>query len=456
MALINGTNRDDNLNNGTAGNDTLRGFAGNDTLFGGFFGNDLLDGGDGTFDTATYQGFTNNINASLETNKATFFGGSGTFIGIENLIGGNNQDVLTGNGGNNQIDGGPGGDDISGRAGDDRLIGGAGFDILRGELGNDNLRGGDDTDLLEGGDGGDQLAGDKGNDTMIGGSGNDGFNWVDGDGSDLIQGGDGRDNLFFDGSIAQGDNLELIQSGSDIVLRRTNLVPITLTTTSVESFNGINGRGGDDTLNIRNLGVTSGVQFIQFAGEDGNDRLNTTNVSANINAGGGNGNDFLFGSNGNDTLLGDGGSDVLSGGNGSDRITGAEIGGGQNEIDLLIGNAGADTFVLGELGKTSYDDRNGLLDKFEDFFNGNIGIDGLSDFARIIDFKIGEDIIQVGGLRSDYELRSVPNSLQAGSAAIQDVGVFKKGPLQPLELIAIVQDAPSGLNINNTTQFKFS
>ncbi len=454
MALFNGTNGNDSLT-GTSFSDTLRGFAGNDTLSGGFFGDDILDGGDGN-DTASYLKFGNNINASLETNKATFFGGSGTFIGIENLIGGNNQDVLIGNGGNNQLDGSAGGDDISGRAGDDRLFGGDGFDILRGELGNDQLFGGNDSDVLDGGDGGDFLSGDKGNDTMIGGSGDDGFFWVDGDGSDLIQGGDGRDNLGFNGAIAQGDNLDLTQSGSDVILRRTNLVPITLTTTGIESFNAINGLGGDDVLNISNLGFASGVQFIQFTGGDGNDRLNTTNVSANINASGGNGNDFLFSSNGNDTLFGNGGSDVLSGGNGSDRITGAETGGGKGEIDLLIGGAGADTFVLGQSGITSYDDRDGLLDRVEDFFNGNIEIDGLSDFARIVDFQSGVDRIQLGGLRDSYELRAVPNSLQGGSGTIQDVGIFKKGPLQPLELIGIVQDAPSNLSLSNTSQFTFS
>jgi Ca2+-binding RTX toxin-like protein len=452
MALINGTRGNDNLN-GTATSDTLRGSFGDDTLFGGFFGDDLLDG-EGGNDTATYLGFGNNINASLETNKATFFGGSGTFVSIENLIGGNNQDVLIGDNFNNLIDGSFGSDDISGRAGDDRLIGGAGFDTLRGELGNDNLRGGNDADLLDGGDGFDFLAGDKGNDTMIGGSGDDNFQWVDGDGSDLIQGDSGRDNLLFNGSIEQGDNINLSQSGSNIILQRTNLVPVTLTTTGIESFNAINGLGGNDVLNISNLGVASGVQFIQFTGGEGNDRLNTTNVSANISAGGGNGNDFLFSSNGNDELFGNGGSDVLSGGNGSDRITGAERGGGRGEIDVLIGGAGADTFVLGGLGQTNYDDGNGLLDNAADFFNGNIGIDGLSDFARITDFVIGQDIIELGGSRSSYQLRPVPGSLQSGSAA-QDIGIFKNtGFAQPLELIGIVQDAPSGLNINNTLQFR--
>ncbi|MEG3846345.1 calcium-binding protein [Microcoleus sp. herbarium19] len=453
MALINGTNGNDNLN-GTSGNDTLRGLGGNDNLFGGFFGNDLLDGGNGN-DTATYLGFSNNINASLETNKATFFGGSGTFIGIENLIGGNNQDVLIGNEVSNRIDGSAGGDNISGRGGDDFLIGGAGFDILRGELGNDNLRGGDDTDLLDGGDGADFLAGDKGNDTMIGGNGDDGFQWVDGDGSDLIQGDGGSDNLLFNGSIAQGDNINLSQSGSNIILQRTNLVPVTLTTTGIESFNAINGLGGDDVLNISNIGLASGVRFIQFTGGDGNDRLISNNVSPNINASGGNGNDNLNGGTNNDELFGDRGNDILRGNNGNDTLTGAvmEKGGGQGEIDVLTGDAGRDTFVLGRLGQTSYDDGNGVLDRFEDIFNGNIDIDGLSDFARITDFKIGEDIIQLGGSRDSYVLRTVPNSLQGG-AVNADMGIFKKGPAQPLELIAIVQDAPSNLNINDPTQFR--
>jgi Ca2+-binding RTX toxin-like protein len=453
MALVNGTNGNDNLQ-GTNASDTLQGAGGDDTLFGGFSGEDLLDGGPGN-DTASYLVLTKingGVNASLETNKATFFGSRGTFVSIENLIGSNNRDVLTGNSENNRIEGYFGSDDLLGRAGNDTLIGGSGFDTLKGELGDDRLLGGDDADLLEGGDGGDFLAGDKGNDTMLGGSGNDRFQWVEGDGSDLIGGGDGTDNLVFDGSLVQGDNLELTQSGSNIVLQRTNLVPITLTTTGIESFAGINGAGGDDVLNIRNLPAASGVQFIQFAGEDGNDRLNMTNVSANINAGGGHGNDILVSSNGNDTLLGGGGSDVLSGGNGNDRIQGAESGNlGLGEIDVLTGGAGQDTFVLNNF----YDDANNIPDG--DAINFSQGIDGTRDFARILDFKVGEDVIQLSGSSSGYQLKPITNSLQGGLAT-QDMGIFKNnkpGSIGPLESIAIVQDAPSGLNINDATQFKF-
>jgi Ca2+-binding RTX toxin-like protein len=405
MAFIQGTNGNDNLN-GTSASDTLIGLFGDDNLFGGFLGDDIFDGGRGR-DTVSYQGFSNNINASLETNKATFLRGSGTFIDIENLIGGNNSDTLTGNRDNNRIDGSFGNDEISGREGNDFLIGGAG------------------------------------NDTMIGGSGDDTFEWVDGDGSDLIAGDGGRDNLLFNGSIAQGDHLEVSQSGSNIVLQRTNLLPITLTTTGIESFNAINGGGGDDVLSVRNLGATSGVQIIQFTGGDGNDFLRTGNTSTNIDASGGNGNDFFLSGNGNDTLSGERGNDFISGRDGNDIIKGAESTNlGRGEIDILTGEAGQDTFVLDNF----YDD-------------GNIFTDGTGDFARISDFKVGEDLIQLSGPRSNYQLKPITNSLQSGSAAIQDMGIFKNnkpGSIGPLELIAIVQDAPSGLNLNDTRQFIFS
>jgi Ca2+-binding RTX toxin-like protein len=251
----------------------------------------------------------------------------------------------------------------------------------------------------------------------------------------------------------QGDNLSLSQSGSEVLLQRTNLVPATLITQGIESFDAINGGGGDDSLNISNLPVASGVEFIKFVGGDGNDRLNAnSNVSPNINASGGNGNDNLTGGNGNDELLGDRGNDIISGGFGNDRIIGAESSNlGRGEIDTLTGGAGQDTFVLNNF----YDDANNIPDG--DAINFSQGIDGTRDFARILDFKVGEDVIQLSGSSSGYQLKTITNSLQGGLAT-QDMGIFKNnkpGSIGPLELIAIVQDAPSGLNINDATQFKF-
>jgi Ca2+-binding RTX toxin-like protein len=404
MAVIN-----DNPN-GSFANDPLQEFSENQIVLDGF--NDLLND-----PSDTIQGNTS-----------------------PNRIGSDFSELIFGTNDNNEI---------LGRGGNDTLVGFAGFDTLKGELGDDSLRGGDDADLLDGGDGNDFLAGDKGNDTMLGGSGNDRFQWVDGDGNDLIGGGDGIDELIFNGSATQGDRINLNQSGSDIVLQRNNLVPATLIIQGIERFNAINGGGGDDTLNISNLPAASGVQFIQFAGGDGNDRMDTDNVSANINASGGNGNDILVSSNGNDALLGDGGSDLLFGREGNDRIIGAESSNrGRGEIDVLIGGTGRDTFVLSNF----YDDGNNIPDgDVINFFNG---IDGTGDFARIPDFIVGEDVIQLAGPRSSYQLKPITNSLQGGRPT-QDMGIFKNtGFAQPLELIAIVQDAPSGLNINDTTQFR--
>jgi Ca2+-binding RTX toxin-like protein len=419
MAVINGNGNPI----GTFANDPLQKFSENQIVLDGFnnlLGEDILEGGGDVLPG-------NNESDTLIGNPRGNFSG-----GAENdlAFGTERNDIL------------------SGGAGNDTLLGLAGFDTLNGELGNDSLLGGDGGDVLDGGDGADFLAGNEGKDILNGGSGDDLFQWVDGDGTDLIQGGEGKDKLLFNGSV-QGDNLSLSQSDSEVLLQRTNLVPATLITQGIESFDAINGGGGDDVLNISNLPVASGVEFIKFAGGDGNDRLNAnSNVSPNINASGGNGNDNLTGGNGNDELLGDRGNDIIFGGFGNDRIIGAESTNlGRGEIDVLIGGAGRDTFVLNNF----YDDGNNLIDgDVINFFNG---IDGTGDFARILDFKVGEDLIQLSGSRSSYQLKPITGSLQGGSAA-QDIGIFKNtGFLQPLELIAIVQDAPSGLNINDSTQF---
>jgi Ca2+-binding RTX toxin-like protein len=450
MAIVTGTSGNDNLN-GTSGNDRLQGLAGDDILFGAFFGNDIFDGGTG-IDTASFAGLSNNINASLETNKATFFGGSGTFIDIENIIASDNSDIVVGNEGRNQLEGRAGDDDLSGRGGNDTLLGGAGRDLLKGEQGDDNLKGGDDVDVLEGGDGNDGLEGNKGNDTMIGGNGADTFGWFDGDGSDLMQGGEGNDSVFFDGAVNQGDQITLNPSGSDVLLQRTNLVPVTLTLQSVENVNSVRGLGGDDVFTIGNVNFSTSIRSISFEGGNGNDRMLVRNPSfmpIDIIGNGGNGSDSLNGGSGNDKLEGGQGNDFLVGDGGDDRLTGAGgTNNGRGEIDVLVGGTGRDVFVIG----SAYDDGNNLADG-----DMGAGSDGGGDFARIIDFKIGEDLIELkSGIQ--YVLKPINGSLAGGSAA-QDIGIFRKnGPtlVHPDELVAIVQDAPSGLNLSNTLQFRGS
>jgi Ca2+-binding RTX toxin-like protein len=341
---------------------------------------------------------------------------------------------------------------------DNKLEGRSGGDRIFGGLGNDTLLGGDGIDILNGGDGSDNISGDKGNDTMIGGNGSDSFSWVDGDGSDVIRGDAGSDNLFFSGSLTQGDVITLNPVGTEIVLQRTNLVPITLRMESIETFNAINTGGGDDLFIVKDLLTSSGVTAIHFNGEGGNDFMQITNTSAKIIASGGLGNDAIVGANSNDSLFGDEGNDTLLGGAGDDTLTGANSLSptpGRGEIDILVGGAGQDTFVLNNF----YNDGDGLADGDASNFLDNpfASFDGTGDFARILDFRVGEDKIQLSGPRSSYELRTIKttNSLSGGSSA-PDVGIFKKGAfLQPAELIAIVQDAPTNLNLASTSQFTF-
>jgi hypothetical protein len=205
--------------------------------------------------------------------------------------------------------------------------------------------------------------------------------------------------------------------------------------------------------------LASGVSQINFNGGEGNDRFIGGESSARTVITGGNGNDSLFAGRGDSELLGGTGSDVLVGGVGNDRLTGVDSTSpiaGRGEIDFLVGNAGRDRFHLGQAGRVFYDDGNNITDGAPaNFFNG---IDGTGDFARVIGFRSGEDVIQLAGRASDYVLKAVSSPL-AGGSGVQDIGIFRKnGPtlFQPDELIAVVQDVGGVLNLNNSGQFQFA
>ncbi len=164
--------------------------SGNDTVdLSGFSNPQILNLLEGSFSTLGDRADPNNPHY---VNVISI--GLGTII--ENAIGGNGADTITGNSAANNIQGG---------SGEDELIGGGGKDLLFGEAGNDRLLGGDQDDRLSGGDGDDvligggakdRLNGDAGNDDLSGGFGADRL--FGGSGNDTLTGGDGGDTFRFE------------------------------------------------------------------------------------------------------------------------------------------------------------------------------------------------------------------------------------------------------------------
>ncbi|WP_053146389.1 retention module-containing protein [Pseudomonas sp. P97.38] len=137
--VLNAGDGNDILSAGS-GNNALHGGAGNDLLYSGA-GNDLLDGGTGN-DTVSYAHATAavTVNLGLLGAQNTLGAGTDTLNGIENLVGSNFNDTLTGDAGNNRIDGGLGNDVLNGGGGDDLLIGGLGNNTLTGGSGADTFQ----------------------------------------------------------------------------------------------------------------------------------------------------------------------------------------------------------------------------------------------------------------------------------------------------------------------------
>ncbi|PLP58341.1 hypothetical protein CYK37_15665, partial [Mesorhizobium loti] len=140
---INGTAGHDNLVAGLGG-DTLNGLAGDDTLVGGA-GADVLNGDAHSThgDTASYQNSAAGVTVDLTlvgTAQTSTGDASGDKLtGIENLIGSNFNDLLTGDGNANVLYGLNGNDTLHGGGGDDTLYGGAGLNDLYGEGGKDTF-----------------------------------------------------------------------------------------------------------------------------------------------------------------------------------------------------------------------------------------------------------------------------------------------------------------------------
>lgn len=141
-----------NVLTGGDGNDTLTGGLGNDTFMEGSAsnGNDTFHGGAG-IDTVDYSGRSNDLTVTMD-GVAANDGESGETddvkADVENLVGGDGNDTITGNALDNFLRGGAGTDEIRGGAGNDVIFGGADNDDLYGDDGDDTLDGGAGDDDL--------------------------------------------------------------------------------------------------------------------------------------------------------------------------------------------------------------------------------------------------------------------------------------------------------------------
>ncbi|MGO4527334.1 M10 family metallopeptidase C-terminal domain-containing protein [Microvirga sp. 2MCAF35] len=271
---------------------------------------------------------------------------------IENAIGGDRKDTITGNAANNRLEG---------RYSDDTLSGGLGADTLDGGGENDWLDGGADGDMLIGGDGWDtvsylsasdgitvdlatnqnggaaygdvlvdvesvrgsiysdqlvsrdqgaNLYGEIGDDYLIGRGGSDGL--FGGGGNDALDGGGGNDTLWG----GNGDDIIWGGAGAD----------------TLDGGHGIDTldyiRSGSVYVDLR-TGTTSGQaagdvisNFENVIGGSGNDTLYGSHDSNKLN--GQSGNDIIAGADGNDTLYGEAGNDLIEGGAGADTLNGGD------------------------------------------------------------------------------------------------------------------------------------
>ena len=293
-----------------------------------------------------------------------------------------------------------GNDYFLGNNSDDKFFGSFGNDILIGGLGNDKLDGSFGNDMLYGGQGDDYLYGGQGDDTLGGYEMNANNIWFyrnSFDSNFYMVPGNNLGDLLFDtanGEVYRWDgqgHWDGIKGefGNDFLEGGAGIDKFQLSS-GVDTINDL-GRGGMDILQIYHDGITNTDVTVNALISNENDFNGwiATNQSfnfgiANLNSNGytvdlsavmmGNGWTITNASNTGATFEGSKFDDTLNGGSGNDVLNGGD------GNDLLTGGDGADIF------------------KFDDYLTRNE--DGSASFNKdtILDFKSGQDVIQLDGL----------------------------------------------------------
>jgi len=306
------------------------------------------------------------------------------------IYGGEQRDIIRGNGGNDYIYGNGGNDYIVGGAGGDRMSGGAGSDtyVLSGNFGG---RDGYEDRITE-------YAG-EGNDRILFGSAissSDVYSWTDGSNMHLQMKDNPENKISFsavyDNDTNKYDYAEAIRyiqfNGDNVKLDLTTGLKLNDTDDAHSIYgseqrdiirgNGGNdyiyGNGGNDVLygdaggdrldggegldrasyvyastavraylsdSSRNAGEAKDDTYTSIEDLQGSRHIDVlVGDSVNNRLWGYHGNDRIYGGNGNDYLDGQNGDDTLYGGSGNDRVLGS------SGNDILYGQGGADAFIF--------------------------------------------------------------------------------------------------------------
>ena len=241
---------------------------------------------------------------------------------------------------------------LDGDGGDNRLVGNASANMLTGQGGNDNIvddpntgAGGNDT--LMGGAGNDTLTSWFGQDVLDGGSGDDAIEWArpQATGAVVFGRGVGHDTLLASGAVAsrrilfnadtQPGELQLSRVGADLAVGITGAAD---TLTVVGFF--VDGTSWQASGNVGTFEFADGFSLtttqIAKLVEIGNSNLPTTGNDALL---GGAANDTSVGLAGDDVSYGSAGDDDLTGGTGTDTL----FGGDGNDVYRMAAGDGVDT-----------------------------------------------------------------------------------------------------------------
>ncbi len=325
----------------------MKGGDGDDFLQ-GTYGDDQINGGNGN-DTASFvTAFSNTatgVTVDLNTQgvaQNTVAAGSDTLIGIENLVGSQYNDTLTGDGNANTIEGGRGNDTLVGGGGIDTLsYAGASAGVT---VSLDQQGGGQNTvnagvdvasgfENLQGSAFNDTLTGDASRNKIFGGAGDDTLN----PGTtavglvDILDGGIGSDTASFAGATG-GVTATLNGAIDGTAFLGANQIA------ALRSIENLTGSANADTLtgDAGDNVIEGGLGDDTLVGGLGNDTLRfsgaatpiTVNLGLTTAQNTGWGNDTISGfenvrtSSGNDSILGDAGDNIFYDGGGNDIYNG--------------------------------------------------------------------------------------------------------------------------------------